>query len=66
VAEGVENEAQLNYLCREECDAIQGNLLGKAIPLPDLLKILDSCSPGAYQARPIPILLEKPVVSISN
>lgn len=66
VAEGVENEAQLDYLCREECDAIQGNLLGKAIPLPDLLKILDSCSPGAYQARPIPILLEKPVVSLPN
>jgi EAL domain-containing protein (putative c-di-GMP-specific phosphodiesterase class I) len=32
VAEGVENEAQQEFLCSYACDALQGYLFGKAVP----------------------------------
>lgn len=43
VAEGVENEAQLNYLRRLGCDQAQGYLLGRPIPAHELATRL----PGA-------------------
>ncbi len=36
VAEGVENEVQLNYLREEKCDGIQGFLLGKPLSVQEL------------------------------
>lgn len=32
IAEGVETEEQLNFLCRHDCDAIQGYLFSPAVP----------------------------------
>ncbi len=32
IAEGVENEGQLHYLCRHACDAMQGYLFSPPIP----------------------------------
>jgi diguanylate cyclase (GGDEF)-like protein len=40
VAEGVENEQQLNYLREEKCDGIQGFLLGKPLSLQELAEYL--------------------------
>lgn len=41
VAEGVENEMQLNYLREEKCDGIQGFLLGKPLSVQELGVYLD-------------------------
>ena len=41
VAEGVENEMQLNYLREEKCDGIQGFLLGKPLSVQELGVVLD-------------------------
>lgn len=39
-AEGVENVAQLEFLRREGCDQIQGYLVSRAVPLPELSLLL--------------------------
>jgi EAL domain-containing protein (putative c-di-GMP-specific phosphodiesterase class I) len=41
VAEGVENDMQLNYLKQEACDSIQGFLLGEPLTVPELMKYFD-------------------------
>jgi EAL domain-containing protein (putative c-di-GMP-specific phosphodiesterase class I) len=33
VAEGVENEAQLDFLCQEKCDELQGFIIGRPRPI---------------------------------
>ena len=38
IAEGVENEAQLDFLRRLDCDEVQGYLLGHPMPWQDLIK----------------------------
>ena len=38
VAEGVETEAQLQFLCSHGCDIIQGYLFGRAVPPEEFLK----------------------------
>jgi EAL domain-containing protein (putative c-di-GMP-specific phosphodiesterase class I) len=40
VAEGVETEAQLEYLRSHECDQIQGYYLSRPLPVPELERIL--------------------------
>jgi diguanylate cyclase (GGDEF)-like protein len=40
VAEGVENDQQLNYLREQKCDGIQGFLLGKPLSLQELTEYL--------------------------
>jgi diguanylate cyclase (GGDEF)-like protein len=53
VAEGVEEEAELDYLRRRECDAIQGYLISRPVPHAALLEWLAArpvTSPGLPQA----------------
>ena len=42
VAEGVETEAQLQFLTRLECDAYQGYLFSRAIPAADITTLIQS------------------------
>ena len=47
VAEGVETQAQLEFLRHHRCDEVQGYLLARPLP-PDLLvSLLPACSPAA-------------------
>jgi len=39
LAEGVENEAQLQYLKSTHCDFIQGYYTGKAMPAAELIEL---------------------------
>ena len=41
VAEGVETQAQLSFLARQRCDYAQGWLFSRALPMGDLMKLLD-------------------------
>ena len=41
VAEGIENEIQLEYLKNHECDLIQGFLWGKPLNDEELVKLLN-------------------------
>jgi EAL domain-containing protein (putative c-di-GMP-specific phosphodiesterase class I) len=41
VAEGVENEAQLEFLGENECDEVQGYLFGRPIPPAELFRAFD-------------------------
>jgi diguanylate cyclase (GGDEF)-like protein len=41
VAEGVETDTQLNYLKKEDCDSIQGFLLGRPLTVPELIQYFD-------------------------
>ena len=41
VAEGVETEAQYEYLKKIECDNIQGFLLGKPMPEDELVRLME-------------------------
>jgi len=45
VAEGVENQAQLDYLIREGCDESQGYLHSRPLPRADLERLLSVASP---------------------
>lgn len=40
IAEGVENEAQLNFLQAHQCDEIQGYLFSKPVPSEEMVKLL--------------------------
>jgi EAL domain-containing protein (putative c-di-GMP-specific phosphodiesterase class I) len=40
IAEGVEQEAQLAFLRANDCDQVQGYLLGRPLPLPQLDELL--------------------------
>lgn len=40
IAEGVESEEQLKFLCEQGCDAVQGYLLGRPMPEQELLKLI--------------------------
>jgi diguanylate cyclase (GGDEF)-like protein/PAS domain S-box-containing protein len=39
-AEGVENEVQLDFLCREECDELQGFLIGRPRPIDEYARVV--------------------------
>lgn len=41
VAEGVENEAQYDFVCKHQCDAVQGFLFSKPVPIEDLGPLLN-------------------------
>ena len=41
IAEGVENEAQLEWLTAHGCDQVQGYLLGRPAPLPEVIELLE-------------------------
>ncbi|HEX8788246.1 MAG TPA: EAL domain-containing protein, partial [Telluria sp.] len=45
IAEGVENEAQLDYLKRRGCDEVQGHVFARAAPGPDVEALLRSGQP---------------------
>jgi len=45
IAEGVENEAQLDYLKRRGCDEVQGHVYARAAPGPDVEALLRSGQP---------------------
>jgi diguanylate cyclase (GGDEF)-like protein/PAS domain S-box-containing protein len=45
IAEGVENEAQLDYLKRRGCDEVQGHVYARAAPGPDVEAMLRSGRP---------------------
>ncbi len=45
VAEGVENDLQLNYLHEHACDHIQGFLCGKPMTIPDVTEFLHKNNP---------------------
>lgn len=47
VAEGVENEQQLEFLAQQGCGMIQGYLTGRPLPLEDIMKIFN---PAAAKA----------------
>ena len=47
VAEGVENQAQLDYLIREGCDESQGFLHSRPLPRVDLERLLSTASSTA-------------------
>jgi EAL domain-containing protein (putative c-di-GMP-specific phosphodiesterase class I) len=51
VAEGVENQAQLDYLIREGCDESQGYLHSRPLPRADLERLLSSASRGGVNAQ---------------
>ncbi len=40
IAEGVENAAQLEFLCKQKCDQIQGYFIGRPVPIEELAKLL--------------------------
>ena len=45
VAEGVETQAQLDYLIREGCDESQGYLHSRPVPKEEFERLLSFCSP---------------------
>jgi diguanylate cyclase (GGDEF)-like protein len=47
VAEGVETQAQLEFLRAAGCDLIQGFLMSEAVPADSLLRLLDTTAPLA-------------------
>jgi diguanylate cyclase (GGDEF)-like protein len=53
VAEGVEEEDQLAFLCEHGCDRIQGYLMSRPVPAPEMEALL-----AARQSLPVPA--EKP------
>jgi diguanylate cyclase (GGDEF)-like protein len=50
VAEGVENQAQLDYLIREGCDESQGYLHSRPLPRAELERLLGSSKPAVDEA----------------
>jgi diguanylate cyclase (GGDEF)-like protein/PAS domain S-box-containing protein len=50
-AEGVESAAQLNLLKQENCDLVQGYLLGKPMPKEDLAALLQAAPDAAAEPR---------------
>jgi EAL domain-containing protein (putative c-di-GMP-specific phosphodiesterase class I) len=51
VAEGVETEAQLQFLRGIECDCAQGYLFSKPLPVAEVTALLSSCPPRSSQMR---------------
>jgi EAL domain-containing protein (putative c-di-GMP-specific phosphodiesterase class I) len=45
VAEGVETEEQLAFLCGENCDEIQGYLIGRPRPIEDYADLVGRAAP---------------------
>ncbi|MEK7697782.1 MAG: EAL domain-containing protein, partial [Pseudomonadota bacterium] len=48
IAEGVENEAQLDFLRGKGCDLVQGYLFSPAVPAAELLDMLRRQQPPAH------------------
>jgi EAL domain-containing protein (putative c-di-GMP-specific phosphodiesterase class I) len=40
IAEGVETEAELSFVCRHQCDGMQGYLFSRAVPAPEFHQLL--------------------------
>ncbi|VEP14376.1 Response regulator receiver modulated diguanylate cyclase/phosphodiesterase [Hyella patelloides LEGE 07179] len=40
VAEGIETEAELEFLAKDQCDEVQGNLLSRPLPVKEFSKLL--------------------------
>jgi diguanylate cyclase (GGDEF)-like protein/PAS domain S-box-containing protein len=53
VAEGVETQEQLGFLANEGCDAVQGYLLGKPLPIAQYATLVGRTAPAANPARRI-------------
>jgi diguanylate cyclase (GGDEF)-like protein/PAS domain S-box-containing protein len=53
VAEGVETQEQLGFLANEGCDAVQGYLLGKPLPIAQYATLVGRVAPAANPARRI-------------
>jgi diguanylate cyclase (GGDEF)-like protein len=53
VAEGVETEAQLDYLIREGCDESQGYLHSRPVPRAEFERLLDASSARSLSANPL-------------
>ncbi|MEM7566476.1 MAG: EAL domain-containing protein [Pseudomonadota bacterium] len=60
VAEGVEDEAQLQWLAAKGCDQIQGFLFSKAVPQEDLAEAILRIEAGVENLLPVPILASVP------
>ncbi|MDG2526569.1 EAL domain-containing protein [Stenotrophomonas sp. HITSZ_GD] len=57
VAEGVEEEEQRQWLLQHQCDELQGYLMGRPVPLRDILRALDDArerviAPGQPRGEP--------------
>lgn len=51
IAEGVEDEKQLDFLKQEKCDIIQGFYLSKPIPFPELVQFLEMWNPDMLSGK---------------
>jgi len=51
VAEGVETQDQLGFLANEGCDAVQGYLLGKPLPIAQYATLVGRTAPATNPAR---------------
>lgn len=51
IAEGIETEAELNFLCRNECDEVQGYLFSRPIPTQDFGSFLKNWQGVSVIAR---------------
>ena len=65
VAEGVETQAQLDFLKQEDCAAIQGYLLGRPAPLEDHRALFNAVTwgtaPAIHTLAPLTNLLDRAV-----
>jgi EAL domain-containing protein (putative c-di-GMP-specific phosphodiesterase class I) len=52
VAEGVETEAQLDFLRANGCDIAQGYFFSRPLPVNDLLNWLATCRPASQRHSP--------------
>ncbi len=69
VAEGIENEAQLDFLQAKGCDALQGFLFGKAVPVLALArypKLISSLVPQLTHLRDQALILAENQLPLST
>ena len=69
IAEGVESEAQMNYLRRHGCDDIQGYFFSRPVPAVEFARLLGEWAPLASdvpeEARPTLLIVDDEVGMIS-
>lgn len=59
VVEGIETDAQLDFLLETGCDCIQGFLLGKPMPIEDIHKLLATSKPGGSSTSKTELLMTR-------